>query len=72
MNQGKKTSNIPSNNNRDIYREYTRLSPEAYQALENQVLTASISANTTQLQAAAMVGAEMVLRKLRNGFVIGA
>lgn len=71
MNQGKKPSNIPSNIKQDIYREYTRLSPEAYLALEKQVLTASISANTTELQAAAMVGAEMVLRKLRNGFVIG-
>lgn len=72
MNQGNNNRNIPSNIKQDIYREYTRLSPEAYTALEKQVLTASMSTTTTELQAAAMVGAEMVLRKLRNGFVIGA
>lgn len=75
MKSGYKPRNIPKNNTLDItkdnIREITRLTPEVYAELERQCITASVTSQTTEIQAAAMVGAEMVLRKLRQGFVIG-
>lgn len=55
----------------ETVRETHRLSAEAYAALVLTLPTPFIGKDTTALQAAQQVGIELVLKKLREGFVIG-
>lgn len=48
-----------------------RLSQEAYESLTKQLGGIGVGKDTTPLQAGYMLGVQDVLRKLREGFVVG-
>lgn len=49
----------------------TRLSPEVYAELAKQFPTLHINEQTTPVQVAFSLGVEKVLKKLREGLVVG-
>ena len=51
--------------------EIYRFSPESLTLLERQLPKPGVTAETTPLQAGMMLGVQMVLDKLRNGFTVG-
>ena len=48
-----------------------RLSPQAYNDLENKLSKPFVQASTTDLQAGFMLGIQYVLNALRTGYVTG-
>lgn len=50
--------------------EYARLPQHVYDELERKVGTVVVNQVTTDLQAGFMLGVQLVLRELRNGFVV--
>jgi hypothetical protein len=50
---------------------YARLNPDVYAALERECQIPPVSRETTAVQTAYAMGIEHVLRKLRQGYVVG-
>jgi hypothetical protein len=56
---------------KEATKEINRLTAEAYAALEKSLPPMAVSNDTSAMQAGYQLGIQMVLRKLREGFVIG-
>lgn len=72
MNKQDRNSGYKQDISKENIQVVTRLSPEVYKALEAQCPISSVGQTTTDIQAGMMIGAEIVLRKLRQGFVHGS
>lgn len=52
-------------------KQIQRLTPEVYAALEKSLPPMAVSNDTSPMQAGMQLGIQMVLRKLREGYVVG-
>lgn len=58
--------------NRDKPQTMFRLSPQAYEELEHKLPQMVVQRDTTDLQAGMQLGIQMVLKMLRDGYVVSS